>query len=167
MAQQRQRKERQAGAKQSTAKAKATAARRVPLQQQQQRRERQAVHSTGWTRKSFQRTRIRERRRIQDTTTTQKRRKGAKGKHASNVCYRCGQPGHMANDCRAANYTCDTGNFDTNDQTDDWYNQAHCDSNRHNSKHYHKQQTQQQYPSQDDWRSTASHRRQQMGQPHD
>ena len=26
-------------------------------------------------------------------------------------------------------YNCDTGNFDTNDQTDDWYNQAHHDSN--------------------------------------
>ena len=38
--------------------------------------------------------------------------KGAKGKHARNVCYRCGQPGHMAKQCRVAIYNCDTGNFD-------------------------------------------------------
>ena len=36
-----------------------------------------------------------------------------KGKHATNVCYRCGQPGHMATQCRVAIYNCDTGNFDT------------------------------------------------------
>ena len=55
--------------------------------------------------------------------------KGAKGKHATNVCYRCGQPGHMAKLCRVAIYNCDTGNFDTNDQTDDWHSQAHYDNN--------------------------------------
>ena len=55
--------------------------------------------------------------------------KGAKGKQATNGCYRCGQPGHMAKQCRVAIYNCDTGNFDTNDQTDDWHSQAHYDSN--------------------------------------
>ena len=70
---------------------------------------------------------------------------GAKGKQATNDCYRCGQPGHMAKQCGAAIHNCDTGNFDTNDQTEDWYSQAHYDSNW-----YHQDQTQmhQQYPSQ-------------------
>ena len=35
----------------------------------------------------------------------------------------------MAKQCRAAIYNCDTGTFDTNDQTDDWYNQARYDNN--------------------------------------
>ena len=45
--------------------------------------------------------------------------KEAKGKHATNVCYRCGQPKHMAKQCRVAIHNCDTGNFDANDQTAD------------------------------------------------
>ena len=65
--------------------------------------------------------------------------KGAKGKQSTNACYRCGQPGHMAKQCRVAIYNCDTGNFDINDQTDDWYSQAHYDSNW-----YHQDQTQMQ-----------------------
>ena len=35
----------------------------------------------------------------------------------------------MAKPGRVAIYNCDTGNFDTNDQTDDWYSQAHYDNN--------------------------------------
>ena len=43
----------------------------------------------------------------------------------------------MAKQCRVAIYNCDTGTFDTNDQTDDWYNQAHYDNNW-----YHQDQSQ-------------------------
>ena len=45
----------------------------------------------------------------------------------------------MAKQCRVAIYNCDTGNFDTNDQTNDWYSQAHYGSNW-----YHQDQTQMQ-----------------------
>ena len=53
--------------------------------------------------------------------------KGAEGKRATNICYRWGQPGRMARQCRAAIHNCDTGNFNTNDQTDDWYSKARYD----------------------------------------
>ena len=78
---------------------------------------------TGWTRKSFQMTtRILEGKGHSDKGkgyNNQQGGKGAKGKHATNVCHRCGQPGHMAKQCRVAIYNCDTGNCDTNDQADD------------------------------------------------
>ena len=64
---------------------------------------------------------------------------GAKGKHATNVCYRCGRPGHMAKQCRVAIYNCDTGNLDTNGPTKDWYSPARYDKNWH-----HQDQTQMQ-----------------------
>ena len=47
--------------------------------------------------------------------------KGTKGKQATNVFYRCGQPGHMAKQCRAAIYNYDNNNMEDNDVTDDWY----------------------------------------------
>ena len=65
--------------------------------------------------------------------------KGAKGKQARNVCYRCGQPGHIAKQRGVATYNCDSGTFDTNDPTDDWYNQVHYANNW-----YHQDQTQMQ-----------------------
>ena len=58
----------------------------------------------------------------------------------TNDFHRCGQPGDMAKQCRVAIYNCDTGNFDVNDQTDDWYSQAHYDSDW-----YHEDQTQMQH----------------------
>ena len=37
----------------------------------------------------------------------------------------------MAKQCRVAICKCNTGNFDTNDQTDDWYSQVQYDSSRY------------------------------------
>ena len=61
--------------------------------QQLQRRKRRAQSTTGWTRTSFQST-IR--------IGKGKGGKGAKGKQAANDCYRWGQPGQFAKQCRVA-----------------------------------------------------------------
>ena len=109
-------------------------------QLQLQRRKRQVQSTTGWTRKSFQRTtRIWQRKRIQQQRKRKRilqqptRRTRSKRK-ARNKCLP-----QMAKQCRVAIYNCDTGNFNTNDQTDYWYSQAHYDNNW-----YHQDQTQMQ-----------------------
>ena len=96
-----------------------------------------------------------------DTITTNMEAK-AKGKHATNACYRCGQPGRMAKECRVTIYNCDTCNFDTNDQTDGWCNHARYAAtnwsirirHRHNGWRYRSEQ----HPS-------ATHRVQHTGHP--
>ena len=55
-------------------------------------------------------------------------------------CRRTSQHRHMAKQCRVAIYNCDTGNFDTNDQTDDWYSQSHHDNNWYHQDQTHMQQ---------------------------
>ena len=99
MVQQRQRKDGQAqGQRKAQRGQRVQQLRGQLLLQQLQRRKRQVESTTGWTRKSFQRTtRIWRRKRIQQQRQQPTTRKRAKGKHATNVCYRCGQPGHMAN----------------------------------------------------------------------
>ena len=59
--------------------------------------------------------------------------KGTKGKLATNVCYRCGQPGHMAKQGRVAIYNYDNGNMEDNNVTDDWHHNNHYDGNWHHS----------------------------------
>ena len=46
----------------------------------------------------------------------------------------------MAKQCGVAIYNCETGNFDTNDQTDDWYSQSHYDNNWYHQDQTHMQQ---------------------------
>ena len=104
--------------------------RRKSIQQQRKRQRTPGQQGCGKGKGQQQRKRQRM---LQQST----RRKGAKGKQATTDCYRCGQPGRMAKQCRAAIYNCDAGNPSTNDQTDDWYRQAHYDSNW-----YHQDQTQ-------------------------
>ena len=90
------------------------------------------------TTRIWQRRRIQQQRKRQGRLQQSTRRKRSKRK-ATNDCSRCGQPEHMAKQCRVAIYNCDTGNFDTNGQTDDWDSQAHYGSNW-----YHEDQTQMQ-----------------------
>ena len=49
--------------------------------------------------------------------------KGAKGKTAMNICYRCGQPGHFAKNCQVPVYNLDTdGDYNNTDPSFQWYN---------------------------------------------
>ena len=50
--------------------------------------------------------------------------KGHKGKQAQDVCYRCGQPGHIAKHCRVPVYNCGEEQATTTEQYDNtqqWY----------------------------------------------
>ena len=54
--------------------------------------------------------------------------KGAKGKQAQDVCYRCGQPGHIAKHCRVPVYNLGDNQQTTTDQYDNtqqWYEDPH------------------------------------------
>ena len=46
----------------------------------------------------------------------------------------------MAKQCRVAIYNCNTGNFDTNGQTDDWYSHSQYDNNWYHQDQTHMQQ---------------------------
>ena len=70
-----------------------------------------------------------------DTTTTNKQEKEQKENNQQMFATDVDNQDTWPNNAEI--YNCDTGTFDTNDQTDDWYNQAHYDNNW-----YHQDQSQ-------------------------
>ena len=144
MVQQRQRKERQTQGQRKAQQRQRLRELHEQLQLQQLQRTRKQIQSaTGWTRKSFQRTtRIWQRKRIQQQRKRQRvlqqptRRKRINRKACNTCLLQMWASRTHGQAMQSWAYNCDTGNVDTNDQTDDWYGQTHYDDNW-----YHQDQT--------------------------